>query len=119
MAITPVGVGAKGAAASGDITLGAPSGTPAVNDYWLAAIHSSDQVAHTFSGWTQIAQGNGGGTTSRLSVWYHRYAGSTPNLVVGHTGGQSPIGGIISFRGVKTTGNGTAGIGTIGQGTAT
>lgn len=103
--ISVVGTGAEGSAGSGNITLNAPSGTPQNDDIWIAAIHSSDQVAHAFTDWTEIAQANGGGTTSRLSVWYHRYAGSTPNLTVTHSGGQSPIGGIISFRGCKTSGS--------------
>ncbi len=115
--ITVVGTGAEASAASGGITLNAPSGTPANNDVWIAMIHSSDQVAHTLTDWTQIVQGNGGGTTSRLSVWYHRYAGSTPNLVVGHTAGQSPIGGIISLRGCKTSGSPVNVAGTIAGGT--
>lgn len=80
MAISYVNSGAEGSAASGNITLGAPS-SPQNNDVWIAVVHSSDQAAHTFTDWTQIVQGNGGGTTSRLSVWYHRYAGSTPNLL--------------------------------------
>jgi hypothetical protein len=101
---TPDNTTSKGAAASGGITLTAPA-SPQIDDVWIAVIHSSDQVAHTFTDWTQIVQGNGGGTTSRLSVWYFRYAGATPNLTVGHTAGQSPIGGIASFRGVKNTGS--------------
>jgi hypothetical protein len=109
-------VGAEGSAGSGDITLGAPD-SPAVGDIWIAAIHSSDQVAHSFSDWTEIIQGNGGGTTSRLSVWYFRYAGSNPNLVVTHTDGQSPIGGIVVVRGCKLTGSPVNVVGTIGQGT--
>lgn len=115
MAIIFVNAGAEGSAASGNITLGAPA-SPQIDDVWIAVVHSSDQVAHTFTDWTQIFQANGGGTTSRLSVWYFRYAGSTPNLIVTHTGGQSPIGGILSFRGcikigslVDTTGAGGAG----------
>jgi hypothetical protein len=99
-----LGATAKAEAASGNITLVAPT-TPQINDIWIAVIHSSDQVAHTLSGWTQIVQGNGGGSTSRLSVWYFRYAGSTPNLIVTHTGGQSPIGGIAAFRGCRKIGS--------------
>jgi len=115
MAITFLNAGAEGSAASGNITLGAPA-SPQTNDVWIAVVHSTDQVAHSFADWTQIYQGNGGGTTSRLSVWYFRYAGSTPNLVVTHAAGQSPIGGISAFRGCKAasspvnvTGSGGAG----------
>lgn len=102
--ITFLGVGAEGSAASGNITLGTPA-SPASNDIWLASIHSSDQVAHTLTDWTQLYQANGGGTTSRFSVWYFRYAGSTPNLIVGHTAGATIVGGISAWRGVKTTGS--------------
>jgi hypothetical protein len=116
MAITILGATTEGSAASGDITLTAPS-SPQTNDIWIAVIHSSDQVAHTFAGWNQIAQDNGGGTTSRISVWYFRYAGSTPNLVVGHTAGQSPIGGILALRGCKTTGSPVNTVSVVGGGT--
>ena len=116
MAITSPAAGAKGSAASGNITLGAPA-SPANGDIWIAVVHSSDQVAHTFTGWTQIAQGNGGGTTSRISVWWFRYAGSSPNLVVTHTAGQSPIGGIRAFRGCKASGSPIGIVGTILGGT--
>jgi hypothetical protein len=116
MPISFVNAGAKGAAASGNITLGAPA-SPQNDDIWIATVHSSDNVAHSFTGWTQIFQQNGFGTTSRLSVWYFRYAGSTPNLVVTHTAGQSPIGGIGAYRGCKTTGSpvNTTGTGSTGN----
>ena len=114
--IQVVGVGAEGSAASGNITLGAPA-SPVNNDIWIAVVHSSDQVAHTFTDWTQIFQANGGGTTSRLSVWYFRYAGSTPNLIVTHTAGQTPIGGIVAFRGCKTSGSPVNTTGSGGAGT--
>lgn len=117
MAITFVNAGAEGSAASGNITLGAPA-SPQNGDIWIAVVHSSDQVAHSMSGdWTQIVQGNGGGTTSRLSVWWHRYNGVTPSLVVTHSAGQSPIGGIAAFRGCVTSGSPVAAVGSIGTGT--
>lgn len=117
MAITFVNAGAEGSAASGNITLGAPA-SPQNGDIWIAVIHSSDQVAHSMSGdWTQIVQGNGGGTTSRLSVWWHRYNGVTPSLVVTHSAGQSPIGGIAAFRGCVATGSPVGAVGSIGTGT--
>lgn len=116
MAIQFVNAGAEGSAASGNITLGAPA-SPQVGDIWIAVVHSSDQVTHSFTDWTQIAQGNGGGTTSRISVWWFRYNGSTPNLVVTHTGGQSPIGGILAFRGCLSTGDPIDVVGSITGGT--
>jgi len=104
MAISFVNAGAEGAAASGNVTLGAPA-SPANDDIWIAVVHSRDQVSHTFTDWTQIAQFNGGGTTSRLSVWYFRYAGSNPNLTVSHSAGDCIIGGIAAFRGCISSGS--------------
>jgi hypothetical protein len=106
VAITFVNAGAEGSAASGNISLGAPA-SPQNGDIWLAVVHSSDQVAHTMlvTDWTQVAQGNGGGTTSRISVWWHRYNGATPDLTVTHITGQSPIGGIAAFRGCVSSGS--------------
>lgn len=104
-----LGAGAKGEIASGNVTLGEPAYatgfTKAVDDVWIAAIHSTDQVAHSFTDWTQIVQGNGGSTISRLSVWYHRYAGSNPNFVVTHTAGGPILGGIVAFRNCLATGS--------------
>jgi hypothetical protein len=113
--ITAGNTGAKASAASGGITLSAPA-SPAVNDVWIAGVHSSDQVAHTLTDWTQIVQGNGSGTTSRLSVWYFRYAGSTPNLVVGHTAGATIVGGIQAYVGCKISGSPVNVAGTITAG---
>ena len=111
-----VNAGASAAAASGNITLGAPA-SPATDDIWIATIHSRDQVAHTLTDWTQIVQANGGQTVSRLSVWYFRYAGSTPNLVVGHTAGDTIVGGIAAFRGLDTNASPVDTAGTIAAGT--
>ena len=106
MAISFVNAGAKGEAATGNITLGAPA-SPQANDIWVAVIHGSDQVTVTMTGdWTLAVQGNGGGTTSRLTVFWHRHSGgANPSLVVTHTGGQSPIGGVAAFRGCARSGS--------------
>jgi hypothetical protein len=98
-----VNAGAEGDAGSGNVTLGAPA-SPATDNIWIAVVHSSDNVAHSFTDWTQIVQGNGA-ATSRLSVWYFRYAGVTPNLIVGHTAGAGISGGIAQFSGCKTSGS--------------
>src|SRR3990167_6645322 len=116
MGITSPNAGAEGSAGSGNITLGAPA-SPSNGDIWIAVVHSSDQVTHSFTGWTQIVQGNGGGTTSHISVWYFRYAGSAPNLVVTHSAGASPIGGIRAFRGCKASGSPAGSVGVILGGT--
>lgn len=97
-----VAAGTEGSAASGNVTPGAPAGI-VENDLLLCVAHSSDQVAHSMAaGWTEVFQGNGGGTTSHLSLWKHRYDGVTlPSLVVTHTAGQSPIAAIFAFRSNK------------------
>lgn len=104
MAVTRVGIGSEGSAANGNVTPGLPPNIVA-DDLLILVMHSSDQISHTMdAAWTQIVQGNGGGTTSRLSVWRHKYDGSTdPSRVVTHSGGQSPIARIVAFRGVDTT----------------
>ena len=99
MAVAFVNAGAKGSAADTTITLGAPA-TPLDDDIWIAVCHSGNNVAHTFSDWTELANLNGGGTSSHLSVWYFVYAGSTPNLIVGQGVATSTfVGGIAAFRG--------------------
>jgi hypothetical protein len=105
-----VAAGTAGAAASGNITPGTPGATDPhdleVNDVVVMAYHGSDQVAVTVPGsWTQIVQGNGGGTTSRLGVWWLRYAGGAfPSALITHTAGASPIAGIAAFRNCPTSG---------------
>jgi hypothetical protein len=119
MAITFVNAGVSAAVASGDITLAAPA-LPQTNDIWIAAIHSADQLTHAFTDWTPIFQANGGGTTSHLSVWFFRYAGSTPNLVVDtNSVGATVVGGIAAFRGCLTSGSPVNVVGTGSSGTDT
>lgn len=114
----PIAAGAEGSAASGNITLGAPAptGGNASGDVWMAVVHSADQVAHTLTDWTQVFQANGGGTTSRLSVWEFRYTGSTPNLVVTHAAGGPIVGGIVACRGGAASGSIVAAQGAGGAG---
>lgn len=101
-----VAAGTEGSAASGNITPGIPAGIQA-DDILIMVYHGSDQVAVTVdAAWTQIVQGNGGGTTSRLGVWWHRYDGVTaPSALITHASGQTPIAGIAAFRGYKRTGS--------------
>lgn len=115
--ISFVNAGTEGSAANGNCTPGTPA-SPANDDIWIAAMHVSDQVAVTMdAAWTQIAQGNGGGTTSRLAAFWFRYAGSTPTMTMTHSGGQSPICGVATFRGAKTSGSPINAVGTILGGT--
>jgi hypothetical protein len=95
---------AEAEAGSGNIILDFPD-TVANGDVAIACVYSRDNVTHTLTDWTQIAQGNGSGTSSRISAWYLRYAGSAPNLVVGHAAGDSIVGGVVIFRGVKASGS--------------
>jgi hypothetical protein len=104
MPITFVNAGAKGQATSGNVTVGAPA-SPLNGDIWIAACHSTDNVTHSFTDWTEIFQANGGGTTSHLSVWWFRYAGTTPNLTVTHGAGSSVVAGISAFRGCASSGS--------------
>ena len=102
MAVGFLNVGAKGEGGSGNITLGAPA-TPATNDVWIAVVFSKDNVAHGFTDWNELVQTNGIGVSSHFSVWWFRYAGSTPNLTVTHTSGGPIVGGIAAFRGCDAT----------------
>ena len=97
--VTFVSAGTEGSAANGNVTPGAPAGSVA-QDLWLCITHSSDQVTHTMdAAWTQVFQGNGGGTTSHISIFAHRYDGvTTPSMVVTHTAGQSPIAAVTAWR---------------------
>lgn len=104
MAITFVAAGTEGSGVGSSVTLGWPAGM-AANDVAIALWHiSAVAVTGTMSSdWTVIAQHSGGGTTSRLAAWWHRYNGATtPSLVVSATGGATPIGGIAAFRGCNT-----------------
>jgi hypothetical protein len=99
-----------------DFELLAPA-SPQTDDVWVAVVHSLDQTAHTMdAAWTEVYQGNGGSTTSRLSVWRHRYAGSTPSLIVGH-GSAAITGAIFAARGIKRTGDPVNVVGSGGSGT--
>lgn len=100
--ITFVAAGTEGEAASGNVSPGWPSGVQ-WHDYVVCAVHSSDQVSHSMaSPWAQIAQGNGGGTTSRLSVWSMNYKGLQPSMTVTHSSGNGIIAGCAAFRSAKS-----------------
>jgi hypothetical protein len=117
--ITFVSAGTEGSAASGNITPGIPASI-AANDILIMAYHGSDQVAVTVdAAWTAaVTQANGGGTTSRMGVWWHRYDGVTPpSALITHTAGVTPIAGIAAFRGCKTSGSPINVAGTIAGGT--
>ena len=74
--------------------MGAPA-DPQTNDVWIAVISSRDQVAHTFTDWTEIDQDTFDGQSLTTSVWEFRYAGSPPNLVLGPTDGANIVGSLF------------------------
>lgn len=84
----PIQTPVAGTAASGtgtSVTPTAPSGLTD-EDLVIVVAHTSDQQALSKSTngetWTELKQINGGGTTSRLAVWWTRYAGATLNYAV-------------------------------------
>lgn len=118
-AVAIVTAGAEGSAASGNVTPGAPAST-ATNDILICVVHSTDRVSHSMNAsyWTQIAQFNGGSTTSRLSIWWGRIAaGETRDYLVSHSGGDSIISGVVAYRNCVTTGSPVHLAGTAGSGT--
>ena len=68
-------------------------------------ISSRDQVAHTFTDWTEIYQDTFDAQSLTTSVWEFRYAGVEPNLTVGHTSGANIVGAIAQLRGCDTSGS--------------
>jgi hypothetical protein len=97
-----VAITSPAAGAEGNATMAAP-GSPSNDDIWIAAVWAkADAGAHALSDWTEIV--NAVGDTGRLSVWWFRYAGATPDLTVANTSGNV-LSGIRSFRGCKTSGS--------------
>jgi hypothetical protein len=104
MAIAFVNAGTEAtAAAASNLTLNAPASP--VNDYiWVAVIHHNNHGATpSFTDWTTIGDYDDG-AGNLLSLWYFRYAGSTPNLVYGSTA-DGRIGAIAQWSGCKTSGS--------------
>lgn len=103
MAIAFVNAGAESTASAGvTLTLGAPASP--VNDYiWIAIIHhNATGATPSFTDWTSV--GDYTGTNGLLSIWYFRYAGSTPNLNYGSTA-NGRIGAIAQWSGCRTSGS--------------
>lgn len=97
--------GTSASAVSDGITLNAPA-SPANNDIWIAVISSiGNGITHSITDWTEIYQDDTTATSAHIGVWYHRYAGSTPNLVVARTGGTNIVGQIAQLRGCDRTGS--------------
>jgi hypothetical protein len=96
----------NGASVSGNTgcTLGAPASLKK-GDLWIAVLHSSDQNPHSLPDWNEIIQDNGGGTTSRLSVWWFRYEGTVPNMTATKASGLAMLGKVKAFRNVRQTGD--------------
>jgi hypothetical protein len=103
VAIAFVAAGTEATAApAANLTLNAPA-APTNDDVWIAVIHHNNTGATpSFTDWTTIGDYDSG--SALLSLWYFRYAGSTPNLIYGSTT-NGRIGGIASFSGCKTSGS--------------
>jgi len=106
--ITHINTSAAVGANTGNITLNAPAG-PTIGDIWLAYVmNAADPTATnmTMSGdWTEIFEGSAE-TQSRIGVWWHRYAGVTPSMLVTCTdgGGGGRQGRVAAFSGCKLIG---------------
>ena len=104
-AITFVSAGAAGPAASGNAVPGMPSGVSA-GDILICVAHTGEQTAMSMSGdWTEIVQANGGGTSSRMAIFYCRYSGSAPDCTVNSSTASTIIAGIAAFRGCVASGS--------------
>lgn len=121
MAISFVNAGAEDAANSGNLTLPTPS-SPQVGDLWIAAVGNNADPAPGMSmtgDWTEIIDASAEAQT-RIGVWWHRYTGSAPSMVVSAGGsGGGRIGGVASFRGVKASGDPINVIGSMNGGDST
>lgn len=112
-----VAAGTEGSANSTTVSPGYPS-SPATDDIVVCLCHASNQNAMTMdAAWTQIQQGNGGGTTSRIAGFWHRYAGSVPTMTITGTGTIQRQAGCAMFRGVPNACTPVPTIGTVTAGT--
>ena len=112
MAVTFIDIGDEAAAGSGQIELLPPNTAILKGDIIVAAIHSTDQVAHNMIDavpdnppyFSEVIQGNGGGSTSRISVWWYRATndGDLGQMIAHHTSGSTIIAGTILIRGVAS-----------------
>ncbi|MFN3692835.1 MAG: DUF2341 domain-containing protein [Candidatus Paceibacteria bacterium] len=107
--ISYVGVGTACAVSGASCTPTIPAGT-AVDDVYIAVLHSRTNTAHTCTanctGWTEFSSQAGSAGEGRLSVWYYRRTGAVPgNPTFGGPATESYTGRIWAYRGVTTTGN--------------
>ncbi|MFM2339462.1 MAG: hypothetical protein RLZZ360_98 [Candidatus Parcubacteria bacterium] len=97
--------GVNGAACTPTI----PAST-AVNDLYIAVLHSRTDTAHTCTtnctGWTEFSTQAGSAGEGRVSVWYYRRTGAAPaNPTFAGPATESYTGRIWAFRGAAITGN--------------
>lgn len=98
-----VACGTASSATSGNITPVNP--THVANDVLLLKVHSSDNIAHSVSGWTQLDQ-HTNGTAQRVSTWWLRATGAgTTNPTVTHTAGGPIIGQVDVWRNCIASGD--------------
>lgn len=114
MAVSRVGIGALGSAATGNVTPGLPAGLTAsdastgVADLMWCLISTNSNVASTMSGsWNSFREVNSS-TTLRGSLFWKRYQAGDTDPTVTHAGGtnNTTAARIIAYRGVLGTGNG-------------
>lgn len=94
---------------AGAATLGMTApGSPVSGDIWIAqGFVNSAGAGMTMTDWT-IIEAVTDFTSSTGSMWWHRYAGSTPNLDLSITGsgaGSACMGTVTAFRGCLASGN--------------
>ncbi|MBY0538355.1 DUF2341 domain-containing protein [Patescibacteria group bacterium] len=107
--ITFVGQGGACAVSGAGCTPTVPAGT-AINDVYIAVVHSRTDTAHTCvtncTGWTEFSTQAGSAGEGRLSTWHFRRTGAVPpNPTFTGPATESYTARIWAFRGVATTGN--------------
>jgi hypothetical protein len=132
MAWSIVGISAVAAASSGNLTLNAPDGTPAVGDLLVACIGMRSNVAFTppaGAGWNLVGTQQTSGDTDATSgiasggMWYRvNDAASDPSFAWTRTGGDIAQGIVLRYRGGDAAsiyfGGNAATRGTLGEPTA-
>lgn len=92
--------------ASGNLVVTLPSGgadAPQAGDQIYLNVPSGDNIAHTVTGYTLIAENNSG-TTHKQSVWYKIAAGGDGNPTVTHAAGNTIAAQAIIVRGGVASG---------------
>ena len=107
--ISYVGVGTACGVNGATCTPTIPAST-AVNDVYIAVMHSRTVTAHTCTtncaGWTEFSTQAGTAGDGQFSVWYYRQSGAVPaNPTFAGPATSGYTGRIWAYRGVTTSGN--------------